>query len=230
MGAGFWNRYALTYNRVRQLAPYQRMFDDAITLSGLPPGTSPQRVLDVGCGTGYLNHALARWNIACRLTGVDYSPVMLARARAEFPDGDFRQADLNSSLVDQGTAGPFHVFFAANICYAVDSWNQTLRHLAKTAEPEAVLVVTTPAAGGKPGAILREHFATVEAQGRRPRKLRFMASGLPVWLFNLVIMRRYQFMDEARMRAAFEGSGWKITTLGRTYAGQNWLIRAQRMP
>jgi hypothetical protein len=37
-------------------------------------------------------------------------------------------------------------------------------------------------------------------------------------------------MDEARMRAAFEGSGWKVTILDRTYAGQNWLVRAQRTP
>lgn len=39
-------------------------------------------VLDVGCGTGVLLDALARAEPAARLTGLDLSPDMLARARA----------------------------------------------------------------------------------------------------------------------------------------------------
>ena len=69
---------------------------------GLMPATlQGQVVLDVGCGSGrYMLHALRRG--ATRVTGVDLSPEMLARARAEVAgcphaaDIGFAQASLTA--------------------------------------------------------------------------------------------------------------------------------------
>jgi trans-aconitate 2-methyltransferase len=57
------------------------------------PETAPQRVVDLGCGTGDLTAALADRFPGARVTGVDASPAMLAEARAVYPalawlDGD----------------------------------------------------------------------------------------------------------------------------------------------
>jgi ubiquinone/menaquinone biosynthesis C-methylase UbiE len=51
-----------------------------LALSAVP---APQRILDVGCGTGYLLRQLAdRCPDAAELTGVDPAPAMIAAARA----------------------------------------------------------------------------------------------------------------------------------------------------
>jgi hypothetical protein len=42
--------------------------------------------------------------------------------------------------------------------------------------------------------------------------------------------RRYRFPDEADLRMSLNESGWAVTAVARTYAGQNLLIRAQRTP
>ncbi|MFC4032697.1 class I SAM-dependent DNA methyltransferase [Streptomyces polygonati] len=58
--------------------------------ASLPAGS---RVLDLGCGTG-LPTARQLTDAGLRVTGVDLSPGMLARARANVPEGGFVQADI----------------------------------------------------------------------------------------------------------------------------------------
>ncbi|WP_405990268.1 class I SAM-dependent methyltransferase [Streptomyces sp. NBC_00986] len=57
-------------------------------LDGLLVGTA----LDAACGTG--RHTAHLHRLGHRVTGVDASPEMLARARERLPDVDLRQADL----------------------------------------------------------------------------------------------------------------------------------------
>ncbi|WP_420310356.1 class I SAM-dependent methyltransferase [Streptomyces sp. YS-B37] len=58
-------------------------------LDGLPVGTA----LDAACGTG--RHTAHLHRLGHRVTGVDASPEMLARARERLPDVDLREADLH---------------------------------------------------------------------------------------------------------------------------------------
>jgi trans-aconitate 2-methyltransferase len=63
---------------------------------------APDRVVDLGCGPGNLTALLAeRWPGA-RVAGLDSSPEMIARARADHPGVDFSVADLRDHLA----AGP----------------------------------------------------------------------------------------------------------------------------
>lgn len=56
---------------------------------------APQRIVDLGCGTGTVSAiARARWPNA-HITGVDNSQAMLDRARVAVPDVDWQLADLN---------------------------------------------------------------------------------------------------------------------------------------
>lgn len=52
-------------------------------------------VLDVGCGLGDLYKFFISKQIAVDYTGIDIVPVFVERARARFPDTDFRVADIS---------------------------------------------------------------------------------------------------------------------------------------
>jgi ubiquinone/menaquinone biosynthesis C-methylase UbiE len=67
----------------------------------LKVGRSPERILDIGCGTGAATLFLAREFPHARVRGVDISPAMISRARAKIgldPEARvaFRQGDASS--------------------------------------------------------------------------------------------------------------------------------------
>ncbi len=67
----------------------------ALDLLGRIPLEAPHTVIDLGCGPGNVTKTLkGRWPGAA-LTGVDGSPEMLERARAEDPDIEWVEADMN---------------------------------------------------------------------------------------------------------------------------------------
>ncbi|HXB94685.1 MAG TPA: methyltransferase domain-containing protein [Puia sp.] len=74
---------------VRQLAPR--------------PG---ERILDLGCGTGYLTNLIAQ--AGARVTGIDNSAAMIERAQAVYPDLDFRVM----SATDMQFDSPFDAIFS----------------------------------------------------------------------------------------------------------------------
>jgi trans-aconitate 2-methyltransferase len=55
---------------------------------------NPSRIVDLGCGPGNSTAILRSQYPAAKLTGMDSSPDMLARARSTLPDVEFHEADL----------------------------------------------------------------------------------------------------------------------------------------
>lgn len=93
------------------------------------------RIADLGCGTGELTRALAeRWP-AARVTGVDHSPEMLAKARPIPGRLDFLQGDL-------ADAGPADLFFSNAALQWVPGHDVLIPALARRAP---VLAVQIPA-------------------------------------------------------------------------------------
>jgi SAM-dependent methyltransferase len=68
-----------------------RRFQGLRSRLGLQAGLS---VLEVGCGTGQITGLLATWVRPGRVTAVDFSPAMLAQARAKGLDADFLELDI----------------------------------------------------------------------------------------------------------------------------------------
>src|ERR1700735_3473519 len=71
-----------------------------------------ERILDLGCGTGYLTNLIAQ--AGARVTGIDNSPAMLEIARASYPDLDFH--------VMSATDFHFNSLFDAVFSNAVLHW------------------------------------------------------------------------------------------------------------
>jgi ubiquinone/menaquinone biosynthesis C-methylase UbiE len=103
---------------------------------------APQRILDVGCGTGYLLRQLAdRCPDATELTGVDPAPAMIAAARAAAADDRLRWRE--------GTAEelpfPDGAFDLAVSTTSFDHWadqSAGLRECARVLAPGGWLVLT----------------------------------------------------------------------------------------
>lgn len=84
--------YAVSYaRRFRELAEAGKEINgEALAVAAMVP--APARVLDAGCGTGRSTIALTA--MGYDVTGVDVDASMLAMARAEAPDLDWRLDDL----------------------------------------------------------------------------------------------------------------------------------------
>ena len=86
-----YERQAESYDAARSRAFFEARwltaFGDALPRGG--------RVLDLGCGAG---QPIAAWLIAegFQLIGADFSEAMLALARARWPNGDWRVADMRA--------------------------------------------------------------------------------------------------------------------------------------
>ena len=83
-------------------AEWLLMVEDAADRTGV---TDRCRVLEIGCGAGAFLHALHHLR-GCTISGVDYSPSLLAAARRHLPQGEFACAEaidmpFGSSTFDQ---------------------------------------------------------------------------------------------------------------------------------
>ncbi|MCF8044713.1 MAG: class I SAM-dependent methyltransferase [Desulfarculaceae bacterium] len=79
----YWDRAARTYDKDENEL-FSRKIEKTIAFFKATHGPLDEcTVLDIGCGTGFLARHLAR--NGCRVTGIDFSPKMIERARQDLP-------------------------------------------------------------------------------------------------------------------------------------------------
>jgi trans-aconitate 2-methyltransferase len=99
-----------------------------------------ERILDIGCGTGYLTHLIAQ--AGARVTGLDSSSSMIERAQAAYPDLDFRVM----SATDFHFPTPFDAVFSNAALHWVLDKESAVDHIAQALRPGGRLVLEM---GGK---------------------------------------------------------------------------------
>jgi SAM-dependent methyltransferase len=101
---------------------------------GLAPG---MRVLEVGCGTGLITGWLIECVGANQVVSIDFSPEMLAKAKAKGLGADFRQLDICQQTPDQGE-------FDLALCFQsfphFRDKPAAMAHLARSLKPQGRLV------------------------------------------------------------------------------------------
>ncbi len=131
----------------------------ALDLLARIPAEAPQAVVDLGCGAGNLAPMfLARWPQA-RLTGVDSSPEMLAKARAGHPGAQFVQADIGRWR----PAAPVDVLYSNAALHWLEGHAQLIPGLLEAVKPGGFLAIQMPRNFNAPS-----HTTIVEAIEQGP--------------------------------------------------------------
>lgn len=91
------------------------------------------RVLDVGCGTGYLAGRLAERGFA--VTGLDISPEMVKNARENVPNGAFLVADLRHFALKTRFSAAVATFDTLNHLLEPADLGRALANVAQALEP-----------------------------------------------------------------------------------------------
>lgn len=98
--------------------------------------TSP-KMLDLGCGTGWLTSILGRFGPT---TGVDLSPVAIQKAQALYPDVRFMAADLSSETINE----TYDVIVSHEVIEHLEDQKYYLNLVARFLNPGGYLILTTP--------------------------------------------------------------------------------------
>ncbi|MBC9902989.1 class I SAM-dependent DNA methyltransferase [Achromobacter xylosoxidans] len=132
-----YREHADAFEKLRGTQLVERAWLEAFL--DLLPGPAPE-VLDIGCGNGVpiARHLIER---GCRLTGVDASDSMLARARASFPDHSWIEADMRHLP----PLRPFHGLIAWHSFFHLRPEDQRpmFKTFERLAAPGAALMYTS---------------------------------------------------------------------------------------
>jgi trans-aconitate 2-methyltransferase len=118
----------------------------ALDLLARIPAAAPDTVVDLGCGAGNLAPLfLQRWPQA-KLLGVDSSPEMLAKARADYPAASFEQGDVATWRPRQ----PVDVLYSNATLHWLDGHATLIPDLLASVKPGGWLAVQMPRNFGAP--------------------------------------------------------------------------------
>ncbi len=165
----------------------------AVDLLARVSSDAPATVVDLGCGAGNLAPLiLGRWPQA-RLTCVDSSPEMLAKARAQYPKAQFVQGD----IARWRPAAPVDLLYSNAALHWLDGHDQLIPGLLEAVAPSGFLAIQMPRNFGAPShstiveaieqgpwrAKLEPHLRRdpVAAPGEYWRMLQARAASLEIW-------------------------------------------------
>jgi len=210
----FWGIYARCYDSLLRTIPYQRLVDCMV--AAVPPGA--QSLFDAGCGTGNFLQVLQRRRPELALTGLDYSPAMLSRAKAKLPCAKLTCGDLNGPI-------PYHectfdVVTCVNVLFALANRHETLRELRRVLKPGGTLILSSPLARPRIHGLIAEHAKAAGWIQTIP--LLFRMSFL--LFLNCIIIRRgargqCYFPEMSEVRELFENAPVSLV-----YGNQNWFV------
>lgn len=215
----FWDFYSYFYDTIAFLSPYQKMLQDVVSFI---PNDRHLKILDAGCGTGNFLSAIRKIN--CEYVGIDFSEIMLRRARKKFFQeklASFIYADINNKLPFPDNY--FDVVVNINSLYMLESPEKTIREFKRVTKMNGLIILSMPRERPDMISILRSHI-------KEKGVMSFFLISLPlsiIALFNLIILEKgkrgaYKFFTKDELIVV---CGKPI--INTTYAKQNWLIILQ---
>lgn len=234
----FWDWYAVVYDSIRDLFPYQELLRE--TVLALRLKESGLAILDAGCGTGNLARTLSCYPVTVH--GIDRSPAMVKRAR-EKPlkrnVAHFLIADLNETLPYHDST--FDHAVSLNVLYAVKNPAFVLGELSRVVKFGSMLVLALPTHNPSVFRIPWEHLRVAWNRGlfRSPafllKTLRWLPKLCAVILINLLVIKRtaqqstIHFFSEEDLANLLWEKGFRVVKSTRLYAGTDIFVVATKV-
>lgn len=131
----FWDRWNGEFRRAEVDSFMARQRDIAVEVATADELRNA-RILDVGCGTGWLGHALVPFG---KVTGTDLSPSSIEYGRKMFPEVDLLCGD----FLDMRLEGPFDLVVSADVISHVYDQARFVARIAELLRPGGLFVLMT---------------------------------------------------------------------------------------
>ncbi len=229
-----WLKYAQVYDELLKFIPYQNLLLEVARRADIQPG---MKVLDACCGTANLLWALDQLKIKADVTGLDFTPAMLAAAEPKVTSyagtARVKEANLDQPVEQWGVTGPFdRIIFNNSLCLIAEP-AEALRKAYALATEGAIVVASTPRPNPSVNEVLDEHLqyaAQTTGQSREEALQAIIPVLKPLIECNQALFERYgdsyHLPSRDQLVGWFETAGWKVMGVDITYAGQNWLVTA----
>jgi len=138
-----WNANAAAWTaavRERAIASRAAGTDEAIV--DAVRGLHPARVLDLGCGEGWLARRL-RSETGCQITGIDGSAPLIAAARAADPHGSYRVLSYREAIAQPAALGGPYDLAVCNFALFDEALTPLLVALASALAPGGAVLIQT---------------------------------------------------------------------------------------
>lgn len=222
---GFWNFYALCYDALVELIPYQQMMADVAASLELEDGMT---VMIAGCGTGNLERYLLDHGFNGKIVAVDFSSEMLRIAGQKNPGVTYAWSDLSKRLDFEDRM--FDRIASVNVLYTLPDPEHALTEMTRVLKEHGKMVHATPKSGLSLSSIFFSHLRQASL-AQWVEIVPMLFSLMLLLVCNLIIFEKvktghYQFFSKDEVESLSSGYG---LSLDETYSDQNWLLTAGGM-
>jgi 2-polyprenyl-6-hydroxyphenyl methylase/3-demethylubiquinone-9 3-methyltransferase len=112
------------------------------SVAALIPGVQRMRILDAGCGNGFLSGRLA--DLGHEITAIDISESGISKVRKARPGIRAEVRSVHESLDDLVPDGGFDLVFSSEVIEHLYTPRDFLMNLARTLRPGGWIILTTP--------------------------------------------------------------------------------------
>lgn len=237
----FWDLYSYFYSlSLGNLFPYRCLLEDLYNTLDIKRG---QSVLDAGCGPGLVIAKILEEDRGTEIsiTGLDINRTMIRHAHRKcrnFPNVKLQVADLNKSLELPDVT--FDRVVCSNTLYALDEPQAVISEFHRVLKPGGALIIANPKPNAGESTLIREHISALNKVTPFYSRMSQILIGLlliPVHLVVIVINKvivdkgrggQYHFLTEKNLQRILEEVGFKNIHTTSCYAGQSWLIGAEK--
>ena len=133
-----WNLSHLAWAKRDSFQLQQRDVAHAVAVRAAPglEDRRPLRILDFGCGTGWLGASLTSFG---DVTGIDLSPAAIEHGRQEFPKVHL----ITGSFTDEALVGPFDLIISSDVIAHVSDQQEYIRRAADLLRPGGIFLLMT---------------------------------------------------------------------------------------